>query len=247
MKIVTIFLLLIVAIYAKDLSGLAKYSCLINQSIKDANSTIKKKILQTSLNMVKSKTVVKGSCWDYINRVYKNSNVAKKITILKSKKSGPYAKMAQIQSGDWIYHINHSYKNVGHSGLFIAWVDKNSSKALMLSYAGEGKSTPARFRVYDIDKTYNIIRAKGDNMQDYITLKEYAIKNKISIFNAMKLVKTKKVESITKEVDGKEQVFIKLSSKVPNVQTKEQKEPTIKELMQEIEKLKQRVTQLEKK
>jgi hypothetical protein len=84
-------------------------------------------------------------------------------------------------------------------------------------------------------------------MQDYITLKEYAIKNKISIFNAMKLVKTKKVESITKEVDGKEQVFIKLSSKVPKVQTKEQKEPTIKELMLEIEKLKQRVTQLEKK
>jgi len=48
---------------------------------------------------------------------------------------------------------------------------------------------------------------------EYIPLKEYAIKNKISIFNAMKLAKNGKVESITKEINGKEQIFIKIDAK----------------------------------
>jgi hypothetical protein len=43
----------------------------------------------------------------------------------------------------------------------------------------------------------------------YITLKEYAIKNKISIFQAMKLVKSNSVEYISKEIDGKEVILIK--------------------------------------
>ncbi len=83
-------------------------------------------------------------------------------------------------------------------------------------------------------------------MEGYIPLKEYAIRNKISIFQAMKLVRAKKVEFITKEIDGKEKIFIKEDASVV-VEQKVTKEPTIKELLEEIEKLKKRVALLEEK
>jgi len=172
MKFAIFFLIFTSIIDAKESSGLTKYNKIINQAIQDTNSTIQKNILQTSLNMVQNQVVIKGSCWDYINRVYKNAKVTAKSVVFKSKKGGPYAKRSQLQSGDWIYHINHSYKNIEHSGLFIAWIDKNNSKALMLSYAGEGKKTPARFKIYNIDKTYNIIRAKSQKPIKEPTIKE---------------------------------------------------------------------------
>ena len=241
-----LLILITIVVYAKDISGLKRYGTIVEQSIKDTNITLQRDILQNALKFVSSGKIIKGSCWDYINAVYNESNITKKDreVIFKSKSSGKYADKKLLKSGDWIYHINHSYHNIEHSGMFISWVDKDSNKALMLSYAGENKKVPARFRVYNIDKVYNIIRAKGvSKVQDYITLKEYAIKNKISIFNAMKLAKNGKIETVTKEINGKEQIFVKSSAKVDL--PKPQKEPTIKELIEELEKLKQRVKILE--
>ena len=80
----------------------------------------------------------------------------------------------------------------------------------------------------------------------YITLKEYAIKNKISIFNAMKLAKSGKVESKTEIIDGKEVIFIKDEAPKKEQKTKP-KEPTLQDLSKEIEALKKRVEELEKK
>ena len=85
-------------------------------------------------------------------------------------------------------------------------------------------------------------------MQEYIPLKDYAIKNKISIFKALKLVKENRVEYITKEVDGKEKIFIKKDVNIKKQKQKSiKKEPTIKDLMQEIEILKQKVALMEQK
>jgi len=41
-----------------------------------------------------------------------------------------------------------------------------------------------------------------------LTIKEYATKNKISIFNVMKMVKSQQLKTITKEENGKEVVYI---------------------------------------
>jgi len=41
-----------------------------------------------------------------------------------------------------------------------------------------------------------------------LTTKEYATKNKISIFNVMKMVKSQQLKTITKEENGKEIVYI---------------------------------------
>ena len=248
--ITTLIIVFTFAIYAKDPSGLKRYSSIVNKAINEANNTTQKEILKNALKFVKSGKIIQGSCWDYINSIYNESNVtkSKREVVFKSSKKGPYAKANIIQSADWIYHINHSYHNIEHSGMFIAWIDKKNFKALMLSYAGENRKNPARFRVYNIDSTYNIIRAKGAKVQqEYIPLKEYAIKNKISIFNAMKLVKAKKVDYITKEINGKEQIFIKNSTNSVKKEQQKTKEPTIKELMQEIKELKQRVKALEDK
>jgi len=78
----------------------------------------------------------------------------------------------------------------------------------------------------------------------YITLKEYAIKNKISIFNTMKLAKNGKIESKTEIIDGKEVIYIKDEAPKKEQKTKP-KEPTLQGLLKEIEELKIRVKKLE--
>ena len=48
---------------------------------------------------------------------------------------------------------------------------------------------------------------------EQLTLKEYAVKHKLSIFNVMKMVKTGKVKSKTQEENGKEVTYILLDEK----------------------------------
>jgi hypothetical protein len=220
-----------------------KYSKDLNETISQTKGTAKD-ILLNAYKFVKNKKVLPGSCWDYINSIYRESNASRK-TVFNSQKNGPYATLESLKAGDWIYHINHSYHDIEHSGLFIRWIDKNNTLALMLSYAGEGKKSPARFRAYNINKTYKIMRAKESNME-YISLKEYAKRNKMSIFNTMKLAKSGKVETITKTIEGKEQLFIKSDAQLPQ-KPEAKKVPTIEELCQEIEELKARVKKLEEK
>ncbi len=81
---------------------------------------------------------------------------------------------------------------------------------------------------------------------NYLSLKEYAIKNKISLFSAMKLAKNSKVDTIVKIINGKEQIFIKEDSKIDNKEIRE-KEISLKDLFNEIEKLKKRIKILEEK
>jgi hypothetical protein len=50
-----------------------------------------------------------------------------------------------------------------------------------------------------------------------LTLKEYAIKNKISIFNAMKLAKSGKVPSETRTVNGRAEIII-LTDEAPKAE-----------------------------
>ena len=73
-------------------------------------------------------------------------------------------------------------------------------------------------------------------MSEYLSIKDYARKHKISIFQAVKLSKSGKVETITKIVDGKEKVFIK-DSLVKEEKPKKE-ELSIESLKKEIEKLK---------
>ena len=121
-----------------------------------------KKVLQKAREMsLVKRVIIRGSCWDYINAVYRRAGFPKKRQkiIFRSKKRGPFVDLNIIESGDWIYYINYSYGKVGHSGIFVDWVDRKQKLALMLSYAGGRRKTPARYKVYDLSSVYYITRA----------------------------------------------------------------------------------------
>ncbi len=121
-----------------------------------------KKLMKVIRKMVVNKTIVRGGCWDFLNAGFIKSGYPLKSrdVVFKSKKKGPYIKVSKVKTGDWLYFINYSYHKVGHSGLFIDWINYNKKIGLILSYAGQNKVEPARYREYDLSSIYNIIRIK---------------------------------------------------------------------------------------
>lgn len=120
-------------------------------------------VMQMTRQMAEKGEIIRGGCWDYLNTAWTRAGypAKKRQTIFKGKyKRPPYANPNLIQAGDWLYYVNHSYNDVEHSGMFITWTDRSANEALIFSYAGENRSEPARYRVYQIDQVYNIMRAK---------------------------------------------------------------------------------------
>jgi len=77
----------------------------------------------------------------------------------------------------------------------------------------------------------------------YLSIKEYATKNKISIFNVMKMVKSQELKTITKLVDGKEILYIE---EMPpnNHQILSTTSSNTQSLQDEVKHLKEEVTKL---
>lgn len=122
-------------------------------------------VLAKGLQMTKvQRLILPGGCWDYANAVYNRAGYpsGKRVTVFKgSKANGPYADADMIQPGDWLYYINHSYRGIEHSAIFVKWEDKSRRMATMLSYGGENRKEPARYRTYDLSNVYQIIRGKN--------------------------------------------------------------------------------------
>lgn len=114
--------------------------------------------------MISSQEIVIGGCWDYINEVYNRAGFDSKnrFTAFKSKFKGPYYDPDKILPGDWLYFVNHSYKDIEHSAIFVKWLDKDKNIALMVNYLGEKKKVPATYKEFHLDKVYNVIRPKTD-------------------------------------------------------------------------------------
>lgn len=56
-----------------------------------------------------------------------------------------------------------------------------------------------------------------------LTVKEYAVKNKISIFNVIKMAKSGKIPSETRKVEGKDELFI-LTEEAPRAEDRREEE-----------------------
>ena len=125
-------------------------------------STSGRKVLETSNTMIENKALVVGGCWDYINAVYNRSGLPDKERdiIFKSKFKGPYADIALIEPGDWLYFVNHTYRDIEHSAIFIAWIDMDKKEALMVNYVGGNQKKPATYKRFVLDNVYNIFRGK---------------------------------------------------------------------------------------
>lgn len=125
------------------------------------------RVLEIGMDMALfSKTIIIGSCWDFVNEVYKRAGAtATKKTIFKSKLKGPYANQNLVKPGDWIYHINKSYNNIEHSAIFVCWKDFKNKIAITLSYAGMNRSVPANYGTYDLSNIFAIFRPMVDTKQ----------------------------------------------------------------------------------
>lgn len=121
-----------------------------------------KDILLTARTMIQQKEIVIGSCWDYIDAIFNNAGYKQshRKTVFKGSKSGTFAKQTTLQPGDWLYFINYSYKNIGHSAIFVAWTDYAKKEALLISYSGGNQVKPARYHVYNVKSVYNVMRAQ---------------------------------------------------------------------------------------
>ena len=137
---------------------------LLSQGEKQA-SPAGRKVLETGRKMtLDDKVIIPGGCWGYADAVYKKAGFEskkRKRVFNSKKKGGPYATTDQVQPGDWLYHINHGYKGVEHSSIFVAWIDEKKKIGLMLSYGGEHRKEPARYRAYDLRSIYQIHRPQS--------------------------------------------------------------------------------------
>jgi hypothetical protein len=122
------------------------------------------KILQIGHQMALiDMSIIKGSCWDFVNEVYNRSGFSnEKETIFRSRKKGPYASSSVVKPGDWIYHINHQFSNSEHSAIFICWKDFSKKIAITLSYVGMNRNAPGHFGEYHLDNIYSIFRPKNN-------------------------------------------------------------------------------------
>lgn len=120
------------------------------------------RILATSESMIEKREIVVGACWDYINAVYNRAGYThnKRSTVLKSKLQGPYLNADLVRPGDWLYFVNHSYRGVEHSAIFVKWTDKTKKEALMVTYVGQKKKRPGTYKKYILSNIYNIVRPK---------------------------------------------------------------------------------------
>jgi hypothetical protein len=121
-----------------------------------------RQVLAKGRSLIQNRTLILGSCWDYIHGLYNQAGFPskKRTQPFQSKKIGPYAALDEIQPGDWLYYVNRSYRGIEHSAVFVGWLDRSKNEALMISYAGGNRKVPARYQAYDLTQTYNMIRPK---------------------------------------------------------------------------------------
>ena len=123
------------------------------------SNTAAREVVSTARKMaLNERAIIQGGCWDYLDAVFKRAGVTRDTVHKGTYGQGPYANSSEIEVGDWLYYINHGYNGVEHSGLFVGWVDERAKQALILSYAGENRREPARYRVYDLSNVYQIMR-----------------------------------------------------------------------------------------
>jgi len=124
-----------------------------------------KAVLETGHKIVSNgKPVVMNCCWDFANALYNRAGYLpeKRQVVFKGQKKGPYANPKMIQPGDWLYYVNHEYRRIEHSAIFVDWIDYKGKKGMMLSYVGGKRKEPARYVASNLKNVYYIIRPKAD-------------------------------------------------------------------------------------
>jgi hypothetical protein len=125
-----------------------------------------RKVLEAGREMaLVNRNIIKGSCWDYASAVFDRAGYpyhGKREVIMHSKKADSLAvNFKSIQPGDFLSYVNHSFNNIKHSAIFVDWLDFDRKIGLMLSYAGQKRKEPARYKPYDLSDVYYVARARS--------------------------------------------------------------------------------------
>lgn len=118
-------------------------------------------VLKKGFELVESNFKMSGSCWSYANKLYALAGYTQtKRKVVYSAKKGTLIKdPSLILPGDWLYHVNYSFRNVEHSAIFVCWKDKANLLAITLSHVGQNKYAGGKFGVYDLKGVYQVTRA----------------------------------------------------------------------------------------
>jgi hypothetical protein len=118
-----------------------------------------RRVLATARTLIDDEVVIRGTCFTWLNAVYRQAG-GRFSTVYSGDRRGRYASADQLAPGDWVRFVNHSYGGVTHSAIFIAWIDRASSTALTVSYPGERREVPGRYREYALTSVYQIDRMR---------------------------------------------------------------------------------------
>ncbi|MBN2439946.1 MAG: hypothetical protein JXJ04_01315 [Spirochaetales bacterium] len=118
------------------------------------------RVLAVAADLVAKKELILGGCWTYVNAVYDRAGFPadKRETLYKAGQKGPYIDHSLILPGDWIMYCNLPYKEIGHSAIFVEWIDFERRSALTIEYVGGNRKIPGRYREADILKTFGLLR-----------------------------------------------------------------------------------------
>lgn len=118
-------------------------------------------VLKKGFELVESNFKMSGSCWSYANKLYDVAGFtqAKRKVVYDAKKGTLLKDPSLLLPGDWLFHVNYSFRNVEHSAIFVCWKDKANLMAITLSHVGQNKYAAGRFGVYDLKGVYRVTRA----------------------------------------------------------------------------------------
>ncbi|MFO0609248.1 MAG: hypothetical protein U0324_39150 [Polyangiales bacterium] len=118
-----------------------------------------RRVLDAAKAMIDGGVVTRGSCFTWVNAVYRRAG-GQRQTVFEGDRRTRWAEASQLRPGDWVFFINHSFGDVTHSAIFVAWVDEPRRVALMVSYPGGNRDAPGRFSDYALTNVYQLVRMR---------------------------------------------------------------------------------------
>lgn len=119
------------------------------------------KVLATGRRLVwVEKKLYRSNCYVFVDAVYTEAGYpkARRKTVFRGGAYGPYADVDMLRPGDWVMHINHEFHGVGHSSIFVTWIDKESKLAMTLDHAGLYRVRPGKYREHRLSSVFCVIR-----------------------------------------------------------------------------------------
>ena len=106
--------------------------------------------------------MVVGSCWDFVNAVYYAAGYPpdRRQSVFHGRQKGPYANLRLLRPGDWVMHVNYELGRIGHSGIFVRWLDRRRSLALMLDYVGMHRRVMGKLSEHNLSRVFAVLRPR---------------------------------------------------------------------------------------